>query len=346
MFNSNINIPITPSFVEHDNTDKNWQYQLSHCIKDIQSLCDFLQLDPRTLDFSQVASSQFALQIPIAYAKRIRKSNPHDPLLLQVLPSARELDTVTGFVTDPLAEAEAKKLPGLIHKYQHRVLLTLSGACAINCRYCFRRHFPYAENSIGSQQWLDIFDYIKKDNSIEEVIFSGGDPLATSDRRLAQFIEALSSISHLKRLRIHTRLPVVIPDRVTDQLCETLKNTRLQTVVVIHANHAQEFDNDVTVALKKLHHSGTQVLNQAVLLKGINDDLNSQKALHSTSFAAGALPYYLFVLDPVQGAAHFDIPDSQAQQLIGQLQAVLPGYLVPKLAREIPGKPHKTLLSI
>jgi EF-P beta-lysylation protein EpmB len=339
---ANISVDETNS----SSSQKNWQHQLSHCIKDLASLCDFLQLDPQKLPFSDQASQQFPLQVPIAFANRMRKGDYNDPLLLQILPVAKEMALTPGFVTDPLAEAQAKKLPGLIHKYKHRVLLTLSGACAINCRYCFRRHFPYSENSIASKQWQDILSYLKKNNSIEEVIFSGGDPLASSDTRLANFITDLAQISHIKRLRIHTRLPVVIPDRITDKLCSILNTSPLECVVVIHANHANEFDSNVKQALTKLRESGATVLNQAVLLKGINDTVATQKALHSSSFSAGALPYYLFVLDPVQGAAHFDIEDQQAQQLVRELQSVLPGYLVPKLAREIPDKPNKTLLSI
>jgi len=323
-----------------------WQHLLSHCFSDPASLAEFLQLEPEQLNFSAGASAQFSLKVPLPYAMRMQKGNPRDPLLLQVLPDPRELEHFPGFVTDPLAEAQANHLSGLIHKYKNRVLLMLSGACAINCRYCFRRHFPYDDNKIGSQQWQKILRYIENDSSIEEVIFSGGDPLATSDRRLDKLITDLGQIKHLQRLRIHSRLPVVIPQRITDQLCQILQTTRLQSVLVIHANHANEFDHQVTVALDKLQAAKVTVLNQAVLLKGINDTLASQKQLHTASFAAGALPYYLFVLDPVQGAAHFDISDSQAQQLIAQLQRELPGYLLPRLAREIPGKPHKTLLAI
>ncbi|NQZ33446.1 MAG: EF-P beta-lysylation protein EpmB [Oceanospirillaceae bacterium] len=326
--------------------DPSWQYQLGHCIKDLKSLCDFTALDIEKIAFSAGASHDFPMQIPYAYASRIKKGDYNDPLLLQVLPQPRELENIPGFTKDPLEEADANHLTGLIHKYQHRVLLTLSGACAINCRYCFRRHFPYAQNNVGSQQWADIIEYIKADSNIEEVIFSGGDPLATSDKRLDKFINELDQITHVQRLRIHTRLPVVIPKRISEQLCNTLRDSRLQTVVVIHANHANEFDEEVSAALAKLKQAAVTVLNQAVLLKGINDTPDSQKALHLASFKAGALPYYLFVLDQVQGAAHFNIEDSEAQQLMRELQCMLPGYLVPKLAREIPGKPHKTLLAI
>jgi len=323
-----------------------WQYLLSHCFTDPVSLAKFLQLKPEQLNFSAQASGQFSLKVPLPYAMRMQKGESRDPLLLQVLPDPRELEHFPGFVTDPLAEADANHLSGLIHKYKNRVLLMLSGACAINCRYCFRRHFPYDDNKIGSQQWQKILRYIENDSSIEEVIFSGGDPLATSDQRLDKLITQLGQIKHLQRLRIHSRLPVVIPQRITDQLCQTLQKTHLQTLLVIHANHANEFDFQVTEALDKLKAANVTVLNQAVLLKGINDTVAGQKKLHTASFAAGALPYYLFVLDPVQGAAHFDISDSQAQQLVAELQRELPGYLLPRLAREIPGKPHKTLLAI
>ncbi|MCJ8337742.1 MAG: EF-P beta-lysylation protein EpmB [Pseudomonadales bacterium] len=338
---------INTANITHDQQpESSWQHLLSHCFSDPVSLAKFLQLEADQLNFSAAASSQFSLKVPLPYAMRMQKGDSRDPLLLQVLPDPRELEYFPGFVTDPLQEADANHLTGLIHKYQNRVLLMLSGACAINCRYCFRRHFPYDDNKIGSQQWQNILQYIENDNSIEEVIFSGGDPLATSDQRLDKFITQLGKIKHLQRLRIHSRLPVVIPQRITDHLCQILQTTRLQTVLVIHANHANEFDHQVSAALAKLQAAKVTVLNQAVLLKGINDSVESQKRLHTASFAAGALPYYLFVLDPVQGAAHFDISDSQAQQLIRELQRQLPGYLLPRLAREIPGMPHKTLLAI
>jgi EF-P beta-lysylation protein EpmB len=327
-------------------TQLTWQQQLSNCISSADELCQILQLDPKALPYHQQADQQFNLKVPIAFAQRMKKGDYKDPLLLQVLPDPRELDYQPGFSKDPLEEKQTNQLTGLIHKYKNRVLLTLSGACAINCRYCFRRHFPYEQNSIGSAQWQQILTYIKADPCIEEVIFSGGDPLATSDKRLTAFINDLETIPHVERLRIHTRLPIVIPDRISNSLCDTLKNARFQCVVVVHANHANEFDLSVSTALNKLREASVTVLNQAVLLKDINDNLVAQKALHLATFKAGALPYYLFVLDPVQGAAHFDVSDKQAQLLMKELQANLPGYLVPKLAREIPGKPNKTLLAI
>jgi len=260
-----------------------WQYLLSHCLEDIDSLCAYLELDKSKLPFSSAADKSFALKVPLPYADRIEKGNHQDPLLLQILPDTQEMTHFPGFVTDPLQESSANHLKGLIHKYQNRVLLTLSGACAINCRYCFRRHFPYAQNSIDSQQWLKILEYIKNDENIEEVIFSGGDPLATSDKRLQRFVDDLADITHIQRLRIHTRLPIVIPQRVSHTLCQTLKQSRLHCIVVVHANHANEFDANVSTALSLLRQANVTVLNQAVLLKGINDSVATQKALLFTS---------------------------------------------------------------
>ncbi len=341
-----LNNTLIPLHSVTEKTSDSWQYQLSHCISNVHHLCELLELDFQQLSFSEQASEQFSLKIPVAYAQRMRKGDYLDPLLLQVLPDPRELEYIPGYTQDPLQEAQSNQLTGVIHKYKNRVLLTLSGACAVNCRYCFRRHFPYTKNTIGTAQWQQILQYIAADSSIEEVIFSGGDPLATSDKRLANLVADLEKIAHVERLRIHTRLPIVIPDRITDTLCKTLRESPLQCVVVVHANHAKEFDSSVSTALEKLSRAQVTVFNQAVLLKNINDSVALQKDLHIASFKAGALPYYLFVLDPVQGAAHYDISDRQAQQLMAELQAHLPGYLLPRLAREIPGKPHKTLLSI
>ncbi len=326
--------------------DSPWQQQLRQAITDPAELLRRLQLPAALLPAAEQAAAQFALRVPEAYLSRIEPGNPQDPLLLQVLPLAAELRQMPGYVTDPLAEAEARAQDGLIHKYRGRVLLIMTGACAINCRYCFRRHFPYQENRLGPQQWQQVLDYIRQDSEITEVILSGGDPLAVPDSRLAKLVQDLEQIPQLQRLRIHTRLPLVIPQRVTDELTELLANSRLQTVMVLHSNHAREVDQAVIEAIRRLRRAGVSLLNQAVLLKGINDTVATQKALHETLFAAGVLPYYLFVLDPVAGAAHFDLSDSDAQRLMSQLQAVLPGYLVPRLAREIPGRGAKTLLPV
>jgi len=321
-----------------------WQSELRHAITDPAQLLTELELPAELLQGALAAGDQFTLKVPRPYLQRIRKGDPDDPLLRQILPLQQELLAVPGFGTDPLAEAAANKSQGLIHKYTDRVLLILSGACAINCRYCFRRHFPYGDNQLGGEAWQAALDYIRRQDEVSEVIFSGGDPLATPDRRLARMIHDLEQIPHLKRLRIHSRLPLVIPQRVTPELVQMLADSRLTTTLVLHINHAQEVDDQVRVQLRALRRAGITLLNQAVLLKGINDSVAAQKTLSENLFTEGILPYYLFVLDAVAGAAHFNISDEQARRLVGELQTVLPGYLVPRLAREIPGQPSKTLL--
>jgi len=321
-----------------------WQTELRQCIDDPAELLRLLELPDTLLNGAQAAHQDFALRVPRPWLNRIHKGDPNDPLLRQILPLADERLQVPGFNTDPLAEAEANHASGLIHKYTDRVLLILSGACAINCRYCFRRHFPYTDNQLGPQQWQNVLEYLQRHTQVSEVIFSGGDPLATPDGRLQRMLNDLSEIPHLKRVRIHSRLPVVIPQRVTDTLTHALISTRLQPVVVLHVNHPQEIDADVKMACQHLRQAGITVLNQAVLLRDINDNKSVQKILSETLFSCGVLPYYLFVLDAVAGAAHFDVDDQAAQRLVGELQSELPGYLVPRLAREIPGRPSKTLL--
>lgn len=324
--------------------DADWQHELRQAVTDPAQLLAELELPAALLEGALQAHRQFALKVPRPYLRRIRKGDPDDPLLRQILPLQQELLAVPGFGPDPLAEAAANKAPGVIHKYSDRVLLILSGACAINCRYCFRRHFPYADNQLGGAAWQAALDYLHQQPQVHEVIFSGGDPLATPDRRLARMITELEQIPHLQRLRIHSRLPVVIPQRVTPELVGRLADSRLRTTLVLHINHPQEIDTAVRLALRPLRQAGITLLNQAVLLKDVNDNLAVQKTLSETLFSEGILPYYLFVLDAVAGAAHFDISDEAARRLVGRLQTVLPGYLVPRLAREIPGRPSKTLL--
>jgi EF-P beta-lysylation protein EpmB len=325
-------------------TASDWQTELRQCIEDPAELLELLELPATLLEGALSANREFALRVPRPWLSRIRKGDPNDPLLRQILPLADELLQVPGFNTDPLAEADANHTSGLIHKYTDRVLLILSGACAINCRYCFRRHFPYADNQLGPRQWQAVLDYLHQHNQVSEVIFSGGDPLATPDNRLQRMLSDLGEVPHLQRVRIHSRLPVVIPQRVTDTLISALTSSRLQPVLVLHVNHPQEIDADVIKACVRLKQAGITLLNQAVLLRDINDNKSVQKILSETLFSCGVLPYYLFVLDAVAGAAHFDVDDRQAQRLVGELQSELPGYLVPRLAREIPGRPSKTLL--
>ncbi len=321
-----------------------WQDILSQCIEDPAELLNQLQLSPDLLPAAIEACKLFPLRVPQPFLSRIEPGNPQDPLLQQILPLGAELETVSGFSQDPLGEQAANPVPGLIHKYKGRVLLVLTGACAINCRYCFRRHFPYQDNRLGPKQWQQILDYISADTTIHEVIFSGGDPLATPDSRFFRLLDDLETIPHLKRLRIHSRLPIMIPQRITAAFCQRLRDSRLNAVLVIHANHAKELDTEVAGALQLLRDHQITLLNQAVLLKGVNDALPALMSLCERVFELGVLPYYLFTLDRVSGAAHFEVTETAAKQLFRQLQSTLPGYLVPKLAKEIAGEPSKTLI--
>jgi EF-P beta-lysylation protein EpmB len=321
-----------------------WQRQLSQAIRDPATLCKRLNLDDSWLPGAATGHQLFEICVPDAYLTRIAPNDPNDPLLRQVLPVSDEAATPQGYVTDPLEEAEHQPVKGLIHKYANRVLLIASPNCAINCRYCFRRHFPYSDNSPSRAQWQEALDYLRTDTSLNEAILSGGDPLAANDRQLAWLVEQLENIPHLKRLRIHTRLPVVIPDRIDDALLGWLAATRLQKVMVLHINHANEIDQAVIDACTRLKQAGVTLLNQSVLLRGINDSVSTLATLSERLFEAGVLPYYLHVVDPVQGAAHFDVPDAEAKALVKQLLEHLPGFLMPRLVREVPGKASKTPL--
>jgi EF-P beta-lysylation protein EpmB len=323
---------------------RDWQTQLAKAIRDPRDLLARLGLDERWLPGASQGHALFEVRVPEAYLSRIRRGDPHDPLLRQVLPVTAETDSVAGFVSDPLEEAEHTPRRGLIHKYHGRVLLIGSPTCAINCRYCFRRHFPYAENSPSRTQWEETLGYLRRDPSIQEAILSGGDPLASNDKRLAWLVERLGEIPHLRRLRIHTRLPVVIPDRIDNALLAWLKDTRLQTVIVLHINHPNEIDDAVIEACKRLQNAGVTLLNQSVLLRGVNDKVATLAELSERLFSAGVLPYYLHVLDPVAGAAHFDVPDAEAVALIDALRTRLAGFLLPRLVREVPGEASKSPL--
>ena len=321
-----------------------WQTALGQAITDPAELLEALGLGPEWLPAARDAARAFPLRVPRAFVARMRRADPADPLLRQVLPLAEECRVVEGFGPDPVGDLAAHKAPGVLHKYQGRVLLTATGACAIHCRYCFRRHFPYAEANAAAAQWQAARDYVTTQPDVREVILSGGDPLTLSDRRLAEFVRALDGCAHVERLRLHTRLPVVLPERVTQEFCALLAGTRLKTVVVIHANHAQELDATTRAACQRLAESGATLLNQSVLLRGVNDSVAALTQLSESLFAAGVLPYYLHLLDRVQGAAHFDVSEEIARQLMAGLGAALPGYLVPRLVREVPGGPGKQLI--
>ena len=321
-----------------------WQKILAQAISDPAELCRILELDPDIISGCERSEQQFRMRVPTGFVSRMEKGNPHDPLLLQVLPLAIEMQTVSGFNQDPVGELSASPVSGLLHKYHGRVLLTLTGACAVNCRYCFRRHYPYDEKVPGLSQWEAALDYIAADSSITEVILSGGDPLIVKDQQLAQLITSLEKITHLKTLRIHTRLPIMIPERMTKTLIDLLKQSRLRAVMVLHSNHSNEIDDSVSTAIVKCQDAGLIVLNQAVLLKNVNDSVDALVQLSERLFEVGVLPYYLHVLDPVAGAAHFDIDKEKAKQLVGAMSDRLPGYLVPKLVQEIEGLGAKQLL--
>lgn len=319
-----------------------WQAALSQVVTDPQELLALLELGSEWLSSAQAAARLFPLRVPRGFVARMRPRDPRDPLLRQVLPLAEELVAADGFGVDPVGDLAAMTVPGVLHKYQGRVLLTATGACAVHCRYCFRRHFPYAGANASVDRWQAALAYIAADPSIKEVILSGGDPLTLSDRRLAEFAQRLEEIRHVERLRLHTRLPVVLPERVTPELTAWLAASRLQKVVVIHANHPQEIDEAVRLACGRLRAGDVTLLNQAVLLKGVNDSAAVLQQLSEALFGMGVFPYYLHCLDRVQGAAHFEVADQRARELHAELNASLPGYLVPRLVKEAPGAPGKS----
>ncbi len=322
-----------------------WQSQLARAITEPAELLAAVGLGEEWLPAAQAAARLFPLRVPRGFVARMRRGDPHDPLLRQVLPLAEECLTAAGFDADPVGDLAAMAVPGLLHKYRARVLLTVTGACAVHCRYCFRRHFPYADANPAADRWHAALGYIAGDDSITEVILSGGDPLTLSDRRLAELVRQLETLPHLRRLRLHTRLPVVLPERVNDELLAWLGDTKLKTVIVAHANHAQELDGPVRAALARLKAAGAELLNQSVLLRGVNDSVEALADLSEALFDAGTLPYYLHLLDKVQGAAHFEVDETAARRLMQELQARLPGYLVPRLVREVPGGSGKLALT-
>ena len=323
--------------------EQNWLTILKNAISDPKLLLKALNLPEDNFEQSIAARKLFSLRVPQPFIDKIEKGNPQDPLFLQVMCSDLEFVQAEGFSTDPLEEKNANAVPNILHKYQNRLLFMAKGGCAVNCRYCFRRHFPYDENPGNKKSWQLALDYIAEHPEIEEVIFSGGDPMMAKDSEWAWLLERLEKIQHLQRLRIHSRLPVVIPERITDEFCDLLLNSPLQAVFVTHINHPNEIDEGLAFAMQKLTEAKVILLNQSVLLKDVNDNPHTLKVLSDKLFQAGILPYYLHLLDKVQGASHFYISDERALQIYRELQALTSGYLVPKLAREIGGEPNKTL---
>ena len=320
---------------------RDWQAELRDAVRDVADLAGLLELPADVLHARIAGASTFPLLVPRGFVARMRKGDPDDPLLLQVLPLAIEDDVPAGYSADPLDE-QAIADDGLLQKYAGRALLITSGACPVHCRYCFRRSFPYQAQLAARANWSGALRALQNAPDVEEVILSGGDPLSLSNRRLSVLLRRLESISSLRRVRIHTRFPIMVPERVDRGLLELLAATSLQTIVVVHTNHAREIDAAVAGALRALKRNVDQLLNQSVLLHGINDRADTLVALSERLFECGALPYYLHMLDPVAGAAHFAVAESLAVELMRRLEARLPGYLVPKLVREIPGKPSKS----
>lgn len=318
-----------------------WRRELAGAVTDPREMLRLLALPEDLLPAALAAARDFALRVPRGFVGRMRRGDPRDPLLLQVLPLGAELEEVPGFTADPLGEGGASPVPGLLHKYHGRVLLVAAGTCGVNCRYCFRRHFPYEEHRPGGFDPQAPLAYVRDDPEVRELILSGGDPLLLDDERLGALARAAAEIPHLERLRVHSRMPVVLPERVDSALLDWLAGTRLRPVMVVHANHPAEIGPRVGTALELLRQAGVTVLNQSVLLAGVNDDAGVLARLSEALFAAGALPYYLHLLDPVRGAAHFRVEETRARRLAAELAARLPGYLVPRLVREVPGAPAK-----
>lgn len=325
---------------------KSWQEELKELIQSPAALIERLELDPGLLPAAISASAHFPLRATSAYVSRIEKGNPHDPLLLQILPLGAECESPAGFTSDPLAEREFQPVPGIVHKYDSRVLFIAATQCAINCRYCFRRHFPYDEHQLSRPQWQQALAYVQENPQLNEVILSGGDPLSLSDRQLSWLVEQVASIAHIKRLRIHTRYPIILPSRVTDELICALTSTRLRVVMVVHCNHPQEIDDEVRTGISHLLKAQLTILNQTVLLRGINDKSAILASLSETLFDCGVHPYYLHLLDRVAGAAHFAVDDAEAKDVYRELLTLLPGYLVPKLVREHPREKSKTPIDL
>ena len=335
---------ITASLHPRQLEPRTWQQELAEAIESPEELAAALGLEPADLPGAHAASAHFRLRVPRSFVARMRPGDPNDPLLRQVLPLAAELADEAEYVDDPVGERTALRTRALLQKYRGRALLITTPTCAVHCRYCFRRAFPYEEQGGEAPRWRAALAEIAADTSLEEIILSGGDPLSLSNARLEELTRALAAIPHVRRIRVHTRQPVVLPSRVDEGLTRWLRGSSLPIVLVLHINHPNELDAKLIAACAKLRATGITLLNQSVLLAGVNDDVAVLAELSRKLFAAGVLPYYLHALDRVRGAAHFAVPDERAQALAGELAARLSGYLVPRLVREVPGAPAKVPL--
>ncbi|CAA6808658.1 MAG: Lysyl-lysine 2,3-aminomutase [uncultured Thiotrichaceae bacterium] len=323
-------------------TSTHWQQELTTAIKKVEELCDFLKLDITKAPYPISTHQRFPLKLTQHYVNNIQKGDWNDPLLLQVLPSSQENIQSAGFHDDPVGDLQAVDEPGILKKYHGRALLITTQACPVHCRYCFRREFPYSNNHASKRDWGTTIENVRNDKTLNEVILSGGDPLSLSDKKIKSLIKQLENIPHIKTLRIHSRYPLLLPSRLSTELLEILTNNRFRVILVIHANHANELDDVVQQQLQHYHAAGIMLLNQSVLLKGINDEAKTLIALSHRLMDCHVLPYYLHQLDKVTGTRHFEVTDTQALALISTLREALPGYLVPRLVREVSGKRSKT----
>ncbi len=336
-----------PQIITHitENLQISWQKELANVVTDPKQLLHLLNIDVNDYQQHFKARQLFPVRVPHPFIRQMKPGDFNDPLLKQVMPLSAEFVATDGFSHDPLKEHDTVAM-GLLHKYRHRVLMIVKSGCAINCRYCFRRHFPYQDNSPNKQRWQAALNYISEHTEINEVIFSGGDPLMANDEHLAWLVKQLENIPHLQRLRFHTRLPIVIPQRITSNFVDLLKNTRLKLTIVLHVNHANELSEQLKIALEPLRIARIPLFNQSVLLKGINDNVDVLSKLSENLFDLGIQPYYLHLLDHVQGAAHFDINEQSAIKLYKKLMTRLSGFLLPKLVREIAGEANKTPINL
>ncbi|WP_163932047.1 EF-P beta-lysylation protein EpmB [Paraferrimonas sp. SM1919] len=326
-----------------ENLHSDWQKELAQVVTCPEKLLKLLDINPQNYQQHLPAKKLFAVRVPRPFIALMEKGNINDPLLQQVLPLADEFTEVAGFSLDPLQEHDSAS-PGLLHKYGNRVLLMLRGGCAINCRYCFRRHFPYQDNQPNRDNLEQAITYLKQNNQINEVILSGGDPLMAKDEHIEKLLAQLEPIKHINKIRIHTRLPVCIPQRLTLRLKDMLDKSRLQASIVLHINHPNEIGDELKNRLIPYHRSTITLLNQSVLLKSINDNVEVLTELSEKLYQTGVLPYYLHLLDKVKGAAHFNVEQQVGIELIQQLRAKVAGYLVPTLAKEEAGHPSKTAI--
>jgi len=333
-------ITASPLSAQPPQPSGDWRQQWREAVTDARELLGLLGLEALS-DRLPPGDAGFPLRVPRGFVARMRRGDPRDPLLLQVLPQLAENQAVPGFASDAVGDLDARAAHGVLHKYRGRALLIASGACAVHCRYCFRRHFPYAEAIAAAQGWREALAYIEAHPDVQELILSGGDPLSLATAKLAELGTRLRDLPRLRRLRLHTRLPVVLPARIDQELLAWLDGIDLQKVVVLHANHARELGPEVAEACARLRGHGVTLLNQSVLLRGVNDDADALCALSERLFECGVLPYYLHQLDRVQGAAHFEVTDPRAMALMDTMRARLPGFLLPRLVREVAGDPGK-----